>query len=48
MKNAPLAFRVDPALKAALQEAADRDTRSVSSLVQKILLEWTRANGFLK
>lgn len=48
MKNTPLGFRVDPELKAALQEGARRDSRSVSSLVVKILTDWARAQGLLK
>jgi len=48
MKNTPLGFRVDPDLKAALQEGARRDSRSVSSLVVKILTDWARAQGLLK
>ena len=37
MSKTPLGFRVDPDLKAALQEGARRDSRSLSSLVVKIL-----------
>ena len=48
MKNTPLGFLVDPDLKAALQEGARRDSRSVSSLVVKILTDWARAQGLLK
>jgi hypothetical protein len=48
MKNTPLGFRVDPDLKAALQEGARRDSRSLSSLVVKILTDWARAQGLLK
>lgn len=48
MKNTPLGFRVDPELKAALQTAAERDSRTLSSLVVKILTDWARAQGLLK
>lgn len=48
MKNTPLGFRVDPALKAALQEGAKRDSRSLSSLIVKILSDWARTQGLLK
>jgi hypothetical protein len=41
-------MRLDPEVKAALERAAKDDMRSVSSLVEKILVEWLRANGHLK
>ena len=47
MSNTPLGFRVDPALKEALEKAAKEDSRSLSSLVQKILTEWARDRGLL-
>jgi hypothetical protein len=46
--GSPLGFRVDPELKAALEKAANDDSRSVSSLVQKILTEWLKARKYLK
>lgn len=47
MSNAPLGFRVDPELKAALEKAAAEDSRSLSSLVKKILTDWARDRGLL-
>ncbi len=47
-RNAPLAFRITPELKAALERAAEEDARSVSSLVIKVLTEWAKANGHLE
>lgn len=47
-KSSPLAFRIEPEVKAALEHAAKADIRSVSSLVEKILTEWLREKGYLK
>jgi uncharacterized protein (DUF1778 family) len=47
-KEAPIAFRIDAEVKTALQRAAVADRRSLSSLVDKILVEWLRLNGYLK
>ncbi len=41
-------MRFDPEIRAALDEAAKADRRSVSSLVMKILEDWLRQNGWLK
>lgn len=46
-RNAPIAFRITPELKAALEGAAEADSRSLSSLVIKVLTEWAKANGHL-
>lgn len=46
-KTHPLGFRVEPEVKEALERAAKADHRSVSSLIEKILVEWLKANGFL-
>jgi hypothetical protein len=35
-------------IKAALDKPAAADARSVSSLLQKIVSEWLKAEGFLK
>jgi len=47
-KTAALAFRIDAEMKAALEKAAQDDSRSVSSLVDKIIAEWLRKQGYLK
>lgn len=47
-KTPSLGIRVQPETKAALEQAAKDDLRSVSSLVEKILVEWLRAKGYLK
>jgi hypothetical protein len=43
-----LSFRLDPKIKTALEKAASDDARSVSSMVQKVLTEWLKANGYLR
>jgi hypothetical protein len=47
-KTPSLGVRVQPATKAALEKAAAEDLRTVSSLVEKILIEWLRKKGYLK
>jgi hypothetical protein len=44
-KTAALAFRIQENMKAALEKAATADSRSVSSLVEKILREWLGAQA---
>jgi hypothetical protein len=40
--------RFDPAVKAAIDKAAKADTRSASSLIQKVMTDWLKEKGFLK
>lgn len=48
MKKTPsFGIRVQPETKAALERAARDDLRSVSSLIEEILVEWLRAKGYL-
>lgn len=47
VKTNPLGFRVEPEVKEALERAAKADRRSVSSMVEKILVEWLQANGHM-
>ena len=45
----PVVFiRVSLETKEALTKAAKDDMRSVSVMVEKILIEWLRAKGYLK
>jgi hypothetical protein len=44
----PLSVRFIPAVRTALEKAAKDDSRPVSSLVQKIVADWLKSNGFLK
>jgi hypothetical protein len=46
----PLAtsVRFEPHVKAALTKAAKDDARSVSSLITKLVMDWLKANSYLK
>jgi hypothetical protein len=46
-KTPSLGVRVQPEVKAALEKAAADDVRSVSSLIEKIAVEWLRERGYL-
>jgi hypothetical protein len=46
-KTPSLGVRVQPETKAALEKAAKDDLRSVSSLIEKILVEWLREKRYL-
>lgn len=47
-KTPSLGIRLQPETKVALEKAAKDDTRSVSSMVEKILTDYLRKNGYLK
>lgn len=47
-KSAALGFRINERMKAMLVKAAQDDSRSVSSMVDKIIAEWLRENGYMK
>jgi hypothetical protein len=44
----PLSIRFDQDIRAAMEKAAKEDRRPVSQLVQKVMADWLKANGFLK
>lgn len=44
----PISFRYTAEKKEALERAAEDDSRSMSSLIDKILTDWPKANGDLK
>lgn len=46
-KTTPVSVRLPPEVKAALDEAAGRDTRSISSMIEKVLTDWLRGQGLL-
>ncbi len=46
-KTPSLGIRVQPETKKALERAAKDDLRSVSSLVEKVLVGWLRGHGYL-
>jgi uncharacterized protein (DUF1778 family) len=47
-KTATLNFRVPPYLKAALERAAAADNRSLTGLVEKLIIDHCKKHGFLK
>jgi len=49
-KNAPLpvSFRLPAETKAAAEQAAADDQRSLSSLIEKLLTDFLRKKGYLK
>ena len=40
-------FRMQPELRAALEKAAHDQNRSLSNLVETLLGEWAKINGYL-
>ena len=47
-KTAQVNLRLPPSLKAAAEQAAAEDQRSLTSLVEKLLTEHLKAKGYLK
>jgi hypothetical protein len=47
-RSAQFNMRMDPVLKAAAETAAADDRRSLSSLIEKLLMDYCRAHGFLQ
>jgi hypothetical protein len=46
-KSLPVSFRLPPDTKAALEKAARDDARSTSSLMEKLVTDWLKQNGYL-
>ena len=46
-KTAVMTLRVDPRVKAAAEKAAERDNRSVTSLVEVLILDYCRTHSIL-
>lgn len=46
-KTYPLGVRLPPDVKSALEQAAATDLRSQSSMAEKIITDWLKANGYL-
>jgi hypothetical protein len=46
-KTSAISVRVAEEIKTAAEKAAAADSRSVASLVEKILAAWLRENGYL-
>lgn len=45
---ASISIRVEPDLKEAAERAAKADHRTVASLIEKVLTEWLRQNGYMQ
>ena len=43
-----IGFRVEPAVKEAAERAAADDRRSLSSLIEKVLIEFLQRRGYLR
>jgi predicted transcriptional regulator len=43
----PTSVRLDPELKAALESAAKKDGRSMSSMLDRILRKWLESEGHI-
>jgi len=48
LKTAQVNLRIDPALKTAAEKAAAADHRSLTGLIEKMLLDYCKKRGFLK
>lgn len=46
-RTALIGFRVKPAVKQAAERAAAQDRRSLSALIEKILIEFLQQRGYL-
>lgn len=47
-KTTPLGVRLEEDVRKALTKAAKDDSRSISSLISKIIADWLKANSYLK
>jgi hypothetical protein len=47
-KSLPVSVRLPPLVKSALEKAAADDTRSVSSFIEKTLIDVLKSKGYLK
>ncbi len=48
MKSRPFTLRLDIRVRDALEIAAERDSRSVGNLLEKIAAEWLKTKGYLE
>jgi hypothetical protein len=46
-QTTPLGVRTTPEVKEALKRAAEDESRSQASLIEKILKDWLREHGYL-
>lgn len=47
-KEPPIGVRLDPHVRAALEQAAKVEERSLSFLIQKAIEAWLKTKGYLK
>ena len=47
-KIATVNMRLQPSLKAAAEMAADDDSRSLTSLIEKVLKDYLKSRGYLQ
>lgn len=46
-KSALVGLRIDPAVKEAAQRAAADDSRTLTSLIEKLVIDYCRERGYL-
>jgi hypothetical protein len=46
-RTASIGIRVEPPIKAAAEKAANDDRRTLASFMEKLLVEWLEAKGYL-
>jgi hypothetical protein len=46
-RTAAIGIRVEPEIKEAAERAAQKDRRTLASLMEKILIDWLEGNGHL-
>lgn len=46
-KSVPISFRLSAETKQALEKAAKDDSRSVSSMLDKLVSDWLKEQGYL-
>jgi hypothetical protein len=46
-RTASIGIRVEPELKDVIEKAAKADRRTMASLIEKVMVEWLKANGHL-
>ncbi len=44
-KTSTLTFRIEPALKTALREAADKEHRSIANMIEVLIRDYCGRNG---
>jgi hypothetical protein len=47
VRSLPVSVRLPPHVKAAVAKAAEDDHRSISSLIEKVLVDYLKKRGFL-